>query len=83
MDVKKIPITIDGKECLGEEVSFEPIIEPWCKYKLENGMIIRAKLNVLKILKGVDEKGEQVISENGEPLYIINHRIDLVTSNID
>ena len=83
MDTKRLSITIDGKECLGEEVSFEPIIEPWCKYKLENGTIIRARLNVLKILKGVNEKGEQIISENGEPLYIINHRIDLVTSNTE
>ena len=83
MDEKRVSITIDGKKRIGEEVSFEPIIEPWCKYRLEDGTVIRARLNVLKVLKGIDEKGEQAISETGEPIYIINHRIDLVTSNAE
>ena len=78
-----INVIIDGKPCSGQEISFEPIIEPWCKYRLDDGTIIRAKLNVLKVLRGVNEIGEQMFSENGEPVYIINHRIDLITSNVE
>lgn len=77
-------VQIGDKKVTGKEMGFEPLAEQWNKYQLEDGTIIKARLNVLKIIRVVDEKGDPVFSEqNNEPVYAINHRIDVVVSNLE
>ena len=43
--------------------------EPWSSATLENGSVVRARLIFDKVMLDVDEKGQPVYDDNGDPNY--------------
>lgn len=64
----KVPVVLpDGKPGVGVDVPITESTERWSEFKLEDGTIFRAKMNVLSVAR-VDGQFDQV----GNPLYTTN-----------
>lgn len=59
-----------------KNLEFETLKEDWNIYKLEDGTIIKAKLVVGQISRGINPETEEIyyIEGTGEPLYNIRSR---------
>lgn len=67
------PITLpDGRKGFGVEVEFETVHEDWNVYELSNGTRLRVKTLLAHAFQIVDENGNPIYGENGEPEYAIN-----------
>lgn len=58
-------IKFEGKQEEGERVSFEPLEEPWAKYRLDDGTVVRMRLIVADVVR-LHKK-----SPTGEPVYVV------------
>ena len=57
-----------------KDLKFKTIEEAWNVYKLEDGTVLRARLVVTKISRGIDPETEDIYYlDSGEPLYNIRH----------
>ncbi len=72
-----------GGPIKGLDLEFKTVKEDWNVYELEDGTIIKAKIVVSKIQRGIDpETGEiYYIPGRGEPLYNIRNTL-IVSSEI-
>jgi hypothetical protein len=68
----------DGRTLPVVEVDFEVVREEWNEYTLSDGTKLRVKNVVTRIIVQVDENGEVVYNENGEPNVVINGKNNLV-----
>lgn len=73
-------ITIDGVEYEGNEVDFEIVKEDWNEYRLSNGVKMRLKTSAQKMIQVVDEKGNPVLTKDGDPHVLVRHSIQVVSS---
>lgn len=62
----------DGRQVRALEADFEVVKEEWNIYTLANGMRLRAISNVAKILLLVDDQGNLLPDEHGDPQAMIN-----------
>ena len=70
---KAKPITLpDGRKGFAIEVGFEPIHEDWNVYELADGTRLRVKTKLARAFQIVDEAGDPIYGEDGEPEYIVN-----------
>jgi hypothetical protein len=81
----KVPIiktltTADGRQLKARKASFKIIQENWSEYALEDGTTVRIRSSAVKILQVLDDKGEPARNEEGDPLLVVNHRTDVVSS---
>ena len=44
-------VTVDGKPMEGERIDFTPVDEPWSRYRLNDGTVVRLKLVVADIVR--------------------------------
>ena len=58
-------VNFEGQQEEDERIQFEPIEEPWTKYKLTDGTVIRMKLVVADVVR-LSKK-----TQAGEPVYIV------------
>lgn len=70
----------DGSQAKAQEVDFQPQIEHWNQYTLQDGTVVKVKTTVLKILQVLDDKGGPARTVEGDPFLIVNHRIDVIAS---
>lgn len=68
----------DGRTLPVVEVDFEVVREDWNEYTLSDGTKLRVKNIVTRIFLQVDENGEVIYNENGEPNVVINGKNNLV-----
>ncbi len=67
------PITLpDGRKGFGIEVEFETVHEDWNVYELSNGTRLRVKTLLAHAFQIVDENGNPIYGDNGEPEYVVN-----------
>ena len=57
----------NGKQAEATEIEVESANERWSEYKLKDGTVFRAKLNILSVIRVNEE-----YDENGNPMYQIN-----------
>lgn len=62
--MKKIVLD-GGMQVEGERVDFEALEEPWSKYKLPDGTIVRMKIVVSDILRSSQK------NKAGEPIFAV------------
>ena len=74
-----IKATIEGVERDAIESEFTIHNEDWNEYHLMDGGRCRTKLIVQGIYRVVDEDGKQLYNDDGTPVFVVNHRIDVVT----
>lgn len=53
------------------EVTFDVIHENWAEYKLSDGTLLRVKNAIARIFLEVDENGNIIYNENGEPNVVV------------
>jgi len=70
----------DGSQAKAQEVDFQPDVENWNLYRLQDGTVVKVKTTVLKILQVLDDKGNPARTVEGDPFLIVNHRIDVISS---
>jgi hypothetical protein len=70
----------DGKQVKAQESDFKVLHEEWNQYQLPDGTIVKVKATVLKILQVLDDKSKPALTPDGDPLLIVNHKIDVITS---
>lgn len=70
----------DGSQAKAQEVDFQPDMENWNLYRLQDGTVVKVKTTVLKILQVMDDKGNPARTVEGDPFLIVNHRIDVIAS---
>ena len=58
-------VTVSGQEVRGERVPYEIIQEPWTKYRLPDGSIVRLRLIVTEVVR-LDQD-----LPSGEPHYVV------------
>lgn len=61
----------DGREVEVVDVELKDENTPWCTFKLEDGTTLKARLNVVSILRAVDAWQPS----NGNPIYFIDNNI--------
>ncbi len=67
MAERKTKVNVGGRSLNGFEVPIESSNEKWSEFKLEDGTLIRAKINVVAVVR---VEGEY--DQNGNPLYTMN-----------
>lgn len=77
--IKTIPMP-DGTQAKAQEVEFKLQHEDWSVYTLPDGTTVKLKTTVLKILQVLDSEGKPARTIEGDPLLIVNHRTDVITS---
>ncbi len=67
----------DGRKVKCEDIGFEVENEPWVIYKLDDGTVLKIKVVVGKISRGIDPKTGGILRnpETGEPFYSVLHNI--------
>ncbi|MCE7858790.1 MAG: hypothetical protein DYG86_03265 [Chloroflexi bacterium CFX2] len=70
----------DGSQAKAQEVDFKLQHEDWSQYVLPDGTIVKLKTTVLKILQVLDNDNKPARTIEGDPLLIVNHRTDVITS---
>ena len=78
---KTIKLKINDKEYIAIEVAFEIDEENWNKYKLLDGGEVRTKTTIAKIFLALDDKGDPILTEEGDPMMIVRHNTVVVTSS--
>ena len=58
-------VNFEGRQEEGERVSFEPLEEPWTKYRLADGTVIRMRLVAADVVR-LNRK-----APTGEPVYVV------------
>jgi hypothetical protein len=64
--MRRVPLP-DGSEVEAHVVGFEPTVEPWSEYVLEDGTTVRIKTVVGEFLRL-----EGQYDQRGDPLYVVN-----------
>lgn len=70
----------DGSQAKAQEVEFQLQQENWSQYVLPDGTVVKLKTTVLKILQVLDNENKPARTVEGDPLLIVNHRTDVITS---
>ena len=70
----------DGSQAKAQEVEFKLQHEDWSQYVLPDGSVVKLKTTVLKILQVLDKDNKPARTVEGDPLLIVNHRTDVITS---
>lgn len=70
----------DGRELRGQEVSYETVVEPWAEYKLEGGISVRLRTVAIKMLRIIDDDGNPLFTEEGDPWIIARNTRQLSVS---
>lgn len=70
----------DGTIIRCEDLDFEVENEPWSIYKLGDGTILKVKIVVGKVSRGIDPKTGGILRhpETGEPYYNVLHNVLLM-----
>lgn len=71
---------INGKEYNVREESFEIIRQDWAEFRLESGVRLRVKPEVVKIFRILDEKGQPAFTEQGDPFVMVRGQMVLAAS---
>ena len=64
MKKKKIVLS-GGMQVEGEPVDFKPIEEPWAKYELPDGTIVRLKIVASDIIRSSEKDA------TGDPVFVV------------
>ena len=70
----------DGSQAKAQEIEFKLQHEDWSQYALPDGTVVKLKTTVLKILQVLDNENKPARTVEGDPLLIVNHRTDVITS---
>ena len=76
---KVVKVRMGEQEMHAIEQQFEIGREEWNEYKLLDGGVVRLKTTVQRIFLIVDEDGNQLYADDGEPRVFVRHRSDVVT----
>jgi len=70
----------DGTLIKCQDLDFEVECEPWARYKLKDGTILKIKVVVGKISRAIDPKTGEIFRnpETGEPFYNVLHNVLLI-----
>ena len=75
---RKVKVKLGNEEVDGMEMDFEIVTEQWSEYRLLDGGVIRLKTTPLQIVSVLNEDGQPRRSSNGDPIYVVNHKSDVV-----
>jgi hypothetical protein len=67
MAEREMQVLFNGKMVAGIEIPISGSAEKWSEFELADGAIIRAKVNILSVVRVKDEHDAA-----GNPIYIIN-----------
>ena len=70
----------NGQQVQAQEIEFKLLNEDWSQYQLPDGTIVKLRTTVLKILQVLDEKGKPAKTPEGDPVIMVNHKVDVITS---
>lgn len=73
-------VNLGGREVNAIEADFEIGQEPWNSYMLADGGQVRVKTVVQKLLKIVDDQGNPLYDENGDPQIIVRSNVIVAAS---
>ena len=76
---KIVKVSMGNQELHAIEQQFQIGREEWNEYKLLDGGVVRLKTTVQRIFLIVDENGNQLYADDGEPRVFVRHRSDVVT----
>lgn len=62
------------------EVDFQTAREEWNDYHLLDGGRVRVKTVVAKILWVVDEAGNRLYNDQGEPIILVRNQVQVISS---
>ena len=62
------------------EMDFQTAREEWNDYRLLDGGRVRVKAVVGKILWVVDEAGNRMYNDQGEPIILVRNQIQVISS---
>jgi len=67
----------DGRRIKCEDIDFEVENEPWVIYKLNDGTVLKIKVVVGKISRGIDPTTGDILRNpaTGEPYYNVLHNL--------
>jgi hypothetical protein len=70
----------DGTLVKCQDLDFEVESEPWARYKLKDGTMLKVKVVVGKISRAIDPKTGGILRnpETGEPYYNVLHNVFLM-----
>lgn len=63
----------DGSDVQAKEVAFETVEEPWGRWRLEDGTLVRMKVVAVRIFRVLDESGEPAYTDDGEPWVVVRN----------
>lgn len=73
-------IAIGDKQFDGRDEPFETVREEWNEYKLADGRRVRAKLVIQRITQALDENGNVLCNEEGDPIIVAKHAIHILSA---
>ena len=71
---------IDGKEHEVREESFEIIRQDWSEFRLEGGVRLRVKPEVMKVFRALDDNGKPAYNAQGDPLLLVRAQISVTAT---
>jgi hypothetical protein len=71
-----------GEEVQAEELSFEPVKEPWSVFELADGTYLRVRAQVVRVFQVVDEQGNPVYLPEGERHVVVRHRVEIIPTDV-
>ena len=73
-------ITVNGTDQVVKELAFQTSHEGWSEYVLEDGTLVRVKVNISKTYMVLDDDGQSLLDQYGDPNIMISHSVQVVAT---
>ena len=70
-----------GEEIHGQEADFEPVVEPWARYRLLDGGEIKMRATATRIVRILDSAGKPAYAPDGQPMVWVNQQVQIVAED--
>ena len=75
-----VKVRLGEREVNALEMDFQTEREEWNDYRLLDGGRVRVKTVVGKILWVVDEAGNKLYNDHGEPMIVVRNQVQVISS---
>ena len=76
----RVKARLGEREVDALEMDFQTAREDWNDYRLLDGGRVRVKTVVAKILWVVDEAGNRMYNDQGEPIILVRNQVQVISS---
>ena len=73
-------IRVGDREVNAREEDFEIVREEWNEYKFLDGGSVRVKTTVARIFRVLDDEGQPVYDQDGDPQVVVRHNTQIVAA---